>query len=125
MAELGDVDAFQGQLDALRASGAAERDPVRLAYLEALIRRATGQPEAIRRVLDARIGAVASELAGNVASGPSATSEPDTASPLTELLAYIGGHAHEPAAMLPPTTGNATVDRKNRPKSKKPPTGHR
>ena len=42
MADIGDVGDFQAQLDALRAGGAADRDPVSFAYLEALIRRAAG-----------------------------------------------------------------------------------
>ena len=120
---MGDVDDFHAQLDALRAEGAAERDPVRFAYLEALIRRATGQPEAIRRMLAAKISAAASELAGTQPAAPSVAAELDTTSPLTELLAYIGSHAHAPAATMQPITGNATVERKNRPKSKKSPAG--
>src|SRR5574343_663048 len=107
MAETGDVGDFQAQLDALRADGAADRDPVRFAYLEALIRRATGQPEAIRRMLETKISAAASELAGTQPAAPSVAAELDTTSPLTELLAYIGGHAHAPAAMLQPTSENA------------------
>lgn len=125
MADTGDPGDFPARLDALRASNAAERDPVRFAYFEALIRRATGQPEAIRRVLDARISAVATELAGSRPAAESGISDPGNASPLSELLAYISGHAHEPAATLLPPAGNATVDRKNRPKSKKAPAGHR
>lgn len=123
MAEIGDVGGFHAQLDALRAEGAAERDPVCFAYLEALIRRAAGQPEAIRRMLAAKISAAASELAGNQPAAPALAAEPDIASPLTELLAYIGGHAHAPAAMLQPTSENATLERKNRPKTKKSPAG--
>ena len=123
MAEIGDDGSFQPQLDAVRAEGAAERDPVRFAYLEALIRRTAGQPEAIRRMLATKISTAASELAGNQPAASAVAPEPDTASPLTELLAYIGGHAHAPAAMLQPTSENATVERKNRPKSKKSPAG--
>ena len=102
MAEIGDVGDLPAQLDALRASGAADRDPVSFAYLEALIRRAAGQPEAIRQVLSGKISAAAEELAGCQPAAPAVIAELDTASPLTELLAYISGHAHEPAAMLQP-----------------------
>jgi hypothetical protein len=123
MAEIGDDGSFQARIDALRAEGAAKRDPVRFAYLEALIRRTAGQPEAIRRMLAAKISAAASELAGTQPAAPSVAAEPDTTSPLTELLAYISGHAHEPAAMLQPTSENAKVSRKIRPKSKKSPAG--
>lgn len=123
MADIGDVGDFQAQLDALRTSGAADRDPVRFAYLEALIRRAAGQPAAIRQALSAKISAAAEELAGSRPAETSGVAEPDTASPLTELLAYISDHAHEPTAMLQPTSENATVSRKIRPKSKKSPAG--
>lgn len=113
------------QLDALRA---AECDPVRFAYLEALLRRAAGQPEAIRQVLMAKINAVANELTKSsrpTASFVSERGEMDTASPLTELLAYIGRHAHEQLETPPPTSGKAALDPKARQKSKKLPVGHR
>jgi hypothetical protein len=74
-------------------------------------------------MLAAKISAAASELAGTQPAAPSVAAEPDTTSPLTELLAYIGGHAHAPAATMQPIAGNATVERKNRPKSKKSPAG--
>jgi hypothetical protein len=123
MADVSDLGGFQAQLDALRASGAADRDPVRFAYLEALIRRAAGQPEAIRQVLSGKISAAAEELAGSQPAATSGVAVADTASPLTEFLAYISGHVHEPAAMLQPSSENATVSRKIRPKSKKSPAG--
>ena len=44
MAETGDKGDLQAQLDALRASGAADRDPVRFAYIEALARRRRPPP---------------------------------------------------------------------------------
>lgn len=123
MAELGDAGDFQGQLDALRASGAADREPVRFAYLEALIGRAARQPAAIRQALAAKISAAADELAGSRPAAPAGSTEPDPASPLSELLAYISGHAHQPAALQQPSSGNATVEPKIRPKSKKSPAG--
>jgi hypothetical protein len=82
------------RLDALRASGAAERDPVRFAYLDALARRAATQPEAIRQALAAKIGAAADDLASRPAPSPAAIAPTDTTSPLADLLAYIGQHAH-------------------------------
>ena len=95
MAESADVKAA---LDALRASGAAERDPVRFAYLEALARRAAAQPEAVRALLDAKINEAARELAARPAAPPAEIGKESTASPLAELLEYIGQHAHEPMA---------------------------
>ena len=54
---------FQATLNALRADGAAERDPVRFAYLEALTRRAAAQPESVRALLEAKIQESIRELA--------------------------------------------------------------
>ena len=97
----GDVAALQARLDALRASGAAERDPVRFAYLTGLARRTTTQPEPIRRPLLARIDALIGQLAAPPATTAKADDQP--ASPLAELLAYIAQHAHEPLAAMPPS----------------------
>lgn len=96
----------QSRLDALRASGADRREPVRFAYLESLERRAATQPEAVRRALLARINTAADQLAA--IPGPSVETPVDnaTTSPLAELLAYIGQHAHEqpttPHSATPP-----------------------
>jgi hypothetical protein len=94
-AEMADLPAL---LDALRASGAAARDPVRFAYIAALARRAATQPPAIRQALTARISAAARELAARPAPATSEISRKSTTSPLAELLAYISQHAHEPPA---------------------------
>jgi hypothetical protein len=87
---------LQAQLDALRASGAAERDPVRFAYLDALARRAAGQAEPIRQSLMATISTAANELATRPAPAPPEIAPTSTVSPLADLLNYIGDHAHEP-----------------------------
>lgn len=94
MAEAAAPPDLAARLDALRASGAAERDPVRFAYLDALARRAATQPEAIRQALAAKIGAAADELASRPAPSPATIAPTDTTSPLADLLAYIGQHAH-------------------------------
>ncbi|MBU1363287.1 MAG: DUF2894 domain-containing protein [Gammaproteobacteria bacterium] len=120
MAETADI---QAQLDALRASGAAACDPVRFAYLEALSRRAATQPESIRQSLNARISAAASELASRPAPAPAEIAPSSAASPLTDLLAYIGGQAHDQTGTFQPVAENPTVNRKNRPKSKSAPQG--
>lgn len=80
---------LQATLNVLRTSGAAERDPVRFAYLAALARRASAQPEAISRLVEAKLGAAASELAARPATPATEISE-KTVSPLAELLAHIG-----------------------------------
>jgi len=125
MAETGDMGDVQAQLDALRTSGAADRDPVRFAYLEALTRRAATQPETIRQSLNAKISAAANELASRPAPAPTEIAPTIPASPLADLLAYISGQAHgEPDATLP-TYNASTVNRKNRPKSKTASAAHR
>ena len=93
MTEAADLRAT---FDALRASGAAERDPVRFAYIEALARRVAAQPKAIRRLLDARLSAAVGELAARPATPPAEIAGTSTTSPLAELLTYISQHAHEP-----------------------------
>jgi len=108
----------QAQLDALRASGAAARDPVRFAYLEALSRRAATQPETIRQSLNARINAAASELASRPAPIPAEIAETSPASPLADLLAYISGQAHDQPGATQPAADIPTANRKKSPKSK-------
>ena len=104
------------RLDALRVSGAADRDPVRFAYFEALSRRAATQAEPIRQLLLAKLNALADELA----TRPAATPKADTlaASPLADLLVYISQQAHAHPDAMPPATGNPAVNRNFQPKSK-------
>ena len=106
---------LQAMFDTLHASGAAERDPVRFAYLEALARRVAAQPEAIRRLLDARLSAAASELASRPATPPAEIAGTSTASPLAKLLAHISQHAHEPveATETVPTKRTSSRDSKD------------
>ncbi len=106
MAETADL---QATIDALRASGAAERDPVRFAYLDALARRAAAQPEAIRRLVEAKFGAAASELATHPATPPTEIPE-KTTSPLAELLAYISQHTNAPPEATRSATATTSVD---------------
>ena len=125
--DMGAMDNIPAQLDALRASGAAERNPIRFAYLEALSRRADTQPESIRQSLNARISAAANELASRPPPVPAEIAETSPASPLTALLAYISGQDHgQPDATLPANEASipqgdfmlGAVNRKIRPKSK-------
>ncbi|MBS1139355.1 MAG: hypothetical protein H6R13_808 [Proteobacteria bacterium] len=121
----GEAADFPARIDALRASGATECDPVRFAYLEALSRRAATQPLAIRQSLNARFDAAASELASRPALATPEVTPETTASPLADLLAYISGHAHEQPGATQPTTEASAVNRKIRPKSKSASDGHR
>ena len=92
----GDMADLQARLDALRASGAAECDPVRFAYLDALARRAAPQAEAIRRPLLDKLHLLADQLTACPAPAPSESPPTATISPLAELLAYIGQQAEAP-----------------------------
>ena len=95
-------------LDALRSDGAAERYPVRFAYLEALARRAAAQPEAVRRGLIDKLNTMARELATPAAPLAEATGE-CAASPLSELLAYINRYAFEQPDITSSTTNAAAL----------------
>lgn len=81
------------RLQALRERGAGRGNPVRFAYLEALARRAAQQPAAVRQPLIARIVREAEALAERqpAAASPD-TGSPPPASPLADLLAYLGEH---------------------------------
>lgn len=84
----------QARLAALRTSGADRRDPVRFAYLDALNRRAAAQPEAVRLALLGKLNAAADELAAGPAPFAGTAAACAAPSPLADLLAYIGQHAH-------------------------------
>lgn len=126
MADKPGTDDLAASLDALRQAGAAERDPVRLAYIEALSRRATAQPAAIRQKLHARLAVLTDELTSRIAAcqGSATTRAPETPTPhLADLLAHIGQHIHDLPSASQPLPGLATANRKNRPKSNKAPIG--
>jgi hypothetical protein len=114
MAETG---APQAQLEALRASDAAARDPVRFAYLDALARRAATQAEPIRQSLNARIIAAASELAGRPRPEPAEVVQTGS-SPLADLLTYISQHAHADLDAKQTATEAAAASRNFRRNSK-------
>ncbi len=99
--ETADVQAV---LDALRSGGAAERNPVRFAYFEALARRAAAQPEAVRQALADRLNGIAHELATPATTPPLEPSMERAATPLSALLADICQYACEQAAANPSTT---------------------
>lgn len=122
MADTPGSEELNARLDALRSSGANERDPVRFAHLEALSRRVAAQPPAIRRPLLARLDALASELA--IATAPLETDNPAAAaSPLADLLAYISQQAHAPHGGLQPRAVAPATDGKAPPQSRKAPPG--
>lgn len=102
---------LQTRLDGLRASGAAEQDPVRFAYIDALASRAATQPEPIRQPLLIKLNALADQLAALPAVPLTEISKESTASPLTDLLAYISQHAHEQPETAQSATENASAKR--------------
>lgn len=111
----------QARLDALRACGADRRDPVRFAYIESLERRAANQPEPIRQALLPRIKAAAdklSKLPDTVIETPAGNT---STSPLAELLAYIGQHAHEQPATPNSEAPSPNPQRKARPSAQRAP----
>jgi len=100
---------FQTAFDALRSGGAAERNPVRFAYLEALARRAATQPEAVRQVLDGKLNATAHELATPAAAPSVEASVECAASPLSALLAHISQVDYEQRETTPSMTNTAPL----------------
>ena len=86
----------QAALHALRACGAAECDPVRFAYLEALARRAATQPKAVRTLLETKIRDAIRELAATTIDSAAETPAEGASNPLTDLLAHITQHTDEP-----------------------------
>lgn len=124
MAETPGAEGLAARLEALRASGAAERDPVCFAHFEALARRTAAQPAAIRQPLYARLDALAAELAhslaGEAASSRSA-GQPASTSPLADLLAYIGQQAHAPGHAGQPVDALPAVRHAAQPNAKTAP----
>ena len=90
----------QATLDALCSNGAAERNPARFAYLEALARRIATQPEAVRRKLAERFNAMARDFATPVADPIAEAPKECAVSPLSELLTYINQRAYEQGETL-------------------------
>lgn len=115
MAEKGDMDDIHARLDALRASGVAECDPIRFSYLDALTRRAATQPEPVRMALSARIRVAAGELASRQITAPVEIAQTSSVSPLADLLAYISQHADEPSGSIPAAMDHSAVSQNLRP----------
>ena len=94
-------------LDALRAQGAQQLDPVGLAFVEALARRSAVHGGAARQLLDARLAQALADCAAQCAqrrAGP-AQRMPDPAArgragPLADLLRHLDPPGHGPAALV-------------------------
>ena len=83
------------EVEALRTNGAAERHPVRFAYLDALTRRAAKQPESVLALLETKIQEAIRELTSLPADSAAVTPDDSASNPLTELLAHITQLANE------------------------------
>ena len=83
------------ELETLRTNGAAERHPVRFAYLEALTRRAAAQPESVCALLEAKIQEAIRELAAHPTDTAAEIPNDSASNPLADLLAHITQHANE------------------------------
>ncbi len=85
--------ARQARLDAL-PDAARRLDPVRLHYLEVLSQRSAAAPEAVRRVLEARLDAALAELEERLRQPPATAGDERAqpfAAPLVALNRYIEG----------------------------------
>lgn len=82
------MSALEASIAALRSEGAWRLDPVRFHYLEALARRLPGQPEPVRRLLQARLQAALADYAGRLAQAQPAAppaAAPAACAPLAQL----------------------------------------
>ena len=94
-------------LDALRAQGAQQLDPVRFAFVEALARRSALHGGAARQLLDARLAEAMADCAAHCVqrrAGP-ARRMPDPAArgragSLADLLRHLDPPGHSPAALV-------------------------
>lgn len=119
MMEAGPTDTPQAWLQALRAEGVHQLDPVRLHYIEALAARASTYQGSVRRVLDAKLAAAVAALRASVAQDAQAAqgittlatpTAPETrGETLGDLVRHMAAHAldkpdaHTTAAASAPT----------------------
>jgi hypothetical protein len=95
------------QLDCLRAQGAARRDPLRWAFVEALARRSQGQTGAARALLDDRLAqALAAFLGGAPEPAP-----PPAAGPARHHLGGLLQALQAPAEAAPHVAAATTTGR--------------
>ena len=113
------MNAVLQQLDALRAAGAAQQQPVRWHYVEALARRAQEQPQAVRQHLHARLQQRLTALEQALARAPQPSAPapaPRSSGPLAELTRYL-----QQQSSAAPDAGNApAADHTSNPASPAP-----
>jgi hypothetical protein len=112
---VGDARDTAAAIAALRDRGAHRADPVRFRFIEALARRAEGQPAAVRRLLDAKLGRALDDYLARYPDGqgndtphraPQLRPAP-AAGPLAELVQALARTPAVPAAAGAPRTSPA------------------
>jgi hypothetical protein len=110
---VGDASDTAAVIAALRDRGRHQADPVRFRFIEALARRAEGQPAAVRRLLDARLGHALDDYLARYPDGqgndaPHRAPQPrpaPAAGPLAELVQALTRTPAVPVAAAAPRTG--------------------
>jgi hypothetical protein len=98
---------LQASIAALRRDGAWRIDPARFRYLEVLAERLPGQPDAVGRLLEAKLGAALADYAARFAAQPVAAvdlrvdDEASACVPFVQLNHYIRGLRPAAAAGAP------------------------
>jgi hypothetical protein len=111
-----DASDTAAAIAALRDRGRHQADPVRFHFIEALARRAEGQPAAVRRLLDARLGRALDDYLARYPDGhgndaPHRAPQPrpaPAAGPLAELVQALARTPAVPVAAAAPRTGTGT-----------------
>lgn len=106
-------------IDALRARGAQQLDPVRFRFIEALARRALAHDGDTRRLLDTKLAQALAACSARLdsasqAPGPALARReaPARPGPLAELLRRLDQHAPADAAAQPAQRGAAPAELK-------------
>lgn len=93
--------ALQAALAAMRRDGAWRVDPARFHWLEALSRRLHGQPEAVRRILQAKLETAVADYAARIA-------------PASHAAGDVRGTVPRPAAQPAVVAGSTPLAQLNR-----------
>ena len=93
----------EAEIAALRERGAADADPLRFRYVEALARRAAAHEGAARAVLDAKLAAALAACAARCDghTPPTLSDEQPDTTPLGALLQAIAAAGSAPATAVP------------------------